>query len=651
MPNYRRLISYIYAYEGGIKGKNTGYAKIEVRGDQCRIQVNVKKVFVGSHDTGIYLLAPGKEILIGKLFVRGGNGEFRMNVSATDVESSGYGIDQCYGLTIHDLGSNWQNYTTIWEDAVAQAAEVQLEHVTAENIRRQEAERRAGEIPRTIEEIPEAQEPYPITAEIQRTLEQEEMRLLDIQPWEQEETTGNPASSPARSATPSVPSGLNGEPVRQQTDAVPGSGTLPEETLTTDTARLWESTTSPDAGRPSDMTILPHTSAPIGTTVSLGAGVPTDTTVSLDTGAQNAANKYIPESLEPQAPLQSPPASGLTPGESTAVSPESGLTSGESPVVPPESGLAPGESPVVPPESGLTSGESPVVPPESGLTPGESAAISPESGLTPGESPVIPPDSGLTPGESAAISPESGLTSGESPVIPPESGLTPGESAAISPDSRRTSGESVVLPTATGTIPGEPAAIPPATGNVPSASAAVPPASANVPASSSSQGPMAATITSPRIRRKNEDLWAEIEDEEVLRLLDQKEQEAKANMSPGSLWSRLQRNYSKVLAFEYDHGCEILSIRPQDIGLLPREIWVYGNNSFLLHGYYNYRHLILARLNTPKGRPRYLLGVPGHYYSNEKYMASMFGFPHFVLAKKQPDEDGRFGYWYTDIRL
>ncbi len=567
MPNYRRLISYIYAYEGGIKGKNTGYAKIEVRGDQCRIQVNVKKVFIGSHDTGIYLLAPGKEILIGKLFVRGGNGEFRMNVSATDVESSGYGIDQCYGLTIHDLGSNWQNYTTIWEDAVAQAAEVQLEHVTAENIRRQEAERRAGEIPRTIEEIPEAQEPYPITAEIQRTLEQEEMRLQDIQPWEQEETTGNPASSPARSATPSVPSGLNGEPVRQQTDAVPGSGTLPEETLTTDTARLWESTTSPDAGRPSDMTILPHTSAPIGTTVSLGAGVPTDTTVSLDTGAQNAENKYIPESLEPQAPPQSPPASGLTPGESTA------------------------------------------------------------------------------------ISPESGLTSGESPVVPPDSGLTPGESAAISPDSGRTSGESVVLPTATGTIPGEPAAIPPATGNVPSASAAVPPASANVPASSSSQGPMAATITSPRIRRKNEDLWAEIEDEEVLRLLDQKEQEAKANMSPGSLWSRLQRNYSKVLAFEYDHGCEILSIRPQDIGLLPREIWVYGNNSFLLHGYYNYRHLILARLNTPKGRPRYLLGVPGHYYSNEKYMASMFGFPHFVLAKKQPDEDGRFGYWYTDIRL
>ena len=71
----------------------------------------------------------------------------------------------------------------------------------------------------------------------------------------------------------------------------------------------------------------------------------------------------------------------------------------------------------------------------------------------------------------------------------------------------------------------------------------------------------------------------------------------------------------------------------------------------LLHGYYNYRHLILAKLLDPQQPPRYLLGVPGHYFSNEKYMASMFGFPHFVLARKQPQGDGRFGYWYTDIRL
>lgn len=113
----------------------------------------------------------------------------------------------------------------------------------------------------------------------------------------------------------------------------------------------------------------------------------------------------------------------------------------------------------------------------------------------------------------------------------------------------------------------------------------------------------------------------------------------------------MRRDHTKILDFDYEKGCEILTIKPQDIGLLPREIWVYGNNSFLLHGYYNYRYLILAKLFNPEGTPRYLLGVPGHYYSNERYMASMFGFPNFVLSKNQPIEDGRFGYWYTDVKI
>lgn len=47
MSAYHRLISYIYAYEGGIKGKNTGFAKLETRGTSCRIQVSVRRVFAG----------------------------------------------------------------------------------------------------------------------------------------------------------------------------------------------------------------------------------------------------------------------------------------------------------------------------------------------------------------------------------------------------------------------------------------------------------------------------------------------------------------------------------------------------------------------------------------------------------------------------
>lgn len=140
----------------------------------------------------------------------------------------------------------------------------------------------------------------------------------------------------------------------------------------------------------------------------------------------------------------------------------------------------------------------------------------------------------------------------------------------------------------------------------------------------------------------------ELENPEILRYLQESEE---VTPDPELLWQELRKSYPKIQPFDYDGTSEVLTIRPQDIGRLPRESWIYGNNSFLLHGYYNFRYLILIRLEKPESAPRYLLGVPGHYYSSEKYMANMFGFPNFVLSKKQPPNDGRFGYWYTDVKM
>ena len=349
MSDYRRLISYIYAYEGGKKGKNIGFAKIDMRGPQCRIQVNVKKVYVGSSDVGVYLLHAGGELLLGRIFIRGGAGEFRTQIQSENVDGSGLRVDECYGLTIHELENAWQSYTTIWEDAVAQTAEIQLAEVTAENLRKQKEDQELT-----------------VSAEIERELEAEEQKLEAPAPWGEENENVDKDSS---------------EPAMQQE-------TLREET------------------------------------------------------------KSLEQSEQVTKEQQSQP-----------------------------------------------------------------------------------------------------------------------------------------------------------------------------------RGP---------------------EDTARLAELDREENEELADTN---IWKKMSDLYTKVLAFDYDNGCEILSIKPQDIGLLPREVWTYGNNSFLLHGYYNYRHLILAKLLEPQQPPRYLLGVPGHYFSNEKYMASMFGFPHFVLARKQPQGDGRFGYWYTDIRL
>ena len=64
MAGYRRLISYIYAYEGEEKGKNIGFAKLEARNGQCRLSINVKKIYAGGNDMGVYLLSSGQEIFI-----------------------------------------------------------------------------------------------------------------------------------------------------------------------------------------------------------------------------------------------------------------------------------------------------------------------------------------------------------------------------------------------------------------------------------------------------------------------------------------------------------------------------------------------------------------------------------------------------------
>ena len=42
MGEYKRLISYIYSYEKGIKAKNSGFAKVEFRNGICKINISVR---------------------------------------------------------------------------------------------------------------------------------------------------------------------------------------------------------------------------------------------------------------------------------------------------------------------------------------------------------------------------------------------------------------------------------------------------------------------------------------------------------------------------------------------------------------------------------------------------------------------------------
>lgn len=114
--------------------------------------------------------------------------------------------------------------------------------------------------------------------------------------------------------------------------------------------------------------------------------------------------------------------------------------------------------------------------------------------------------------------------------------------------------------------------------------------------------------------------------------------------------ARIFSRYTKMFPFEGNEIAECVKIEPQDIGAFPIENWVLGNNSFLLHGYYNYKHLIFARKRCENGN-QYIIGVPGFFQSREKFMAKLFGFEDFKPTKEKEPEQGEFGYWYTTINL
>lgn len=436
MSAYHRLISYIYAYEGGIKGKNTGFAKLETRGTSCRIQVSVRRVFAGGSPIGVYLLAGQEEIRIGTLFVRGGNGEFRAVVNCENIEGSGCNMEECCGLTLHETDSAWRAYTTIWEDAVAHAAEVELADVTAEKVREQEAEK------------------------------EEATRKL------------------AENVSGEVNSASVGKEKLDEASELTRSGEMESQDTSTETEKK--------------------------EAVNINE---TDFGIS----------QPQPEKLED---------SNLEIFEDT-------------------------ETMEAVPDISETSDhqEAEVVQEVQTETPQESSQESFQEAQT-----------------EARRKDSQESTREVRKEMPPDS--PPDHQEAFQSDSQNQ-------------------------------------------------------------KQPQPDSSKEFSKEDPAE----------------SLWNRLRAAYPKVTAFECADGCEILVIKPQDIGLLPRENWVYGNNSFLLHGYYNYRYLILARLGKPGERGRYILGVPGHYGNNEKYMAAMFGFDRFVRSTRQPPRDSRFGYWYTDLNF
>lgn len=126
------------------------------------------------------------------------------------------------------------------------------------------------------------------------------------------------------------------------------------------------------------------------------------------------------------------------------------------------------------------------------------------------------------------------------------------------------------------------------------------------------------------------------------------------NIFPGydwqAVWEKLTQDHTVYMPFE-DRAAECVQIELKNIRELPNRYWYLGNNSFMLHGFFNYHYLVVGKT----GEGRWFIGVPGIYQRQERVMAAIFGFPEFIsmMSEEKNEENvepvNRFGCWYRYI--
>ena len=109
-------------------------------------------------------------------------------------------------------------------------------------------------------------------------------------------------------------------------------------------------------------------------------------------------------------------------------------------------------------------------------------------------------------------------------------------------------------------------------------------------------------------------------------------------------WEQILATYETI--HPYGDGRVYVKLEPKDFVIMQGKYQHLVNNSFLLHGFYNYRYLILGK---EQGK-EYYLGVPGVFYEREKMVALMFGFEAFDCEGGNT-RPGGFGYYLRRVEL
>ena len=122
MSGYQRMVSYLYRYDKGIKGKNTGYARIERNDRRCRVTIRLQDTVSVSPSVFFFIQNEGgmQRIPAGKLARNGSGFAGRVETPVDRMAGSEYVFDRIDGIYLS--GPENVFYATTWKDITVSGA-------------------------------------------------------------------------------------------------------------------------------------------------------------------------------------------------------------------------------------------------------------------------------------------------------------------------------------------------------------------------------------------------------------------------------------------------------------------------------------------------------------------------------------------------
>ena len=117
----------------------------------------------------------------------------------------------------------------------------------------------------------------------------------------------------------------------------------------------------------------------------------------------------------------------------------------------------------------------------------------------------------------------------------------------------------------------------------------------------------------------------------------------------GQQWQRFTAAHPVFHPFDADMEAWAVKMDLRDFKMMPKKFWCLANNSFLLHGYFNYRYVLFGYMGEEN--KKWFVGVPGFFQNQEQLLAGIFGFPEFRTKQECLQKTGEFGYWYRYLDL